>query len=86
VTAVRQGSGVEDHRGVRMAQLRHRSRCAKKTIRNIGVSGKLRFDDLHCDRTLEIQVGGKVNSAHAAFADFAFYPESAGDKLGDIHF
>ena len=32
VSPVRQISGVEDHRGVRMAQLGHRSRFAQKSI------------------------------------------------------
>src|SRR5215213_6860115 len=38
VTAVRQVSRVEDHRGVRMAQLGHSSRFAKEAIRDVGVS------------------------------------------------
>ena len=85
VTAVRQISGVEDHRGVRMAQLRHRSRFAQKSIGDVGIAGKLASDDLDRDRTFEIEVRGKVDSAHAAGPDFAFYSESASDKLGDIH-
>src|SRR6185503_4421701 len=85
VTSVRQVSGVENHRGVRMAQLRHRARFAQETIGHVGVSREFRSDDLDCDRAFEVQVGGKVNSAHAAGPDFAFYSESASDKLGDIH-
>src|SRR5438045_3584016 len=50
VAAVRQVSGVEDHRGVRMAQLGHRSRFAEKTFGNVGISGALTLDDLDCDR------------------------------------
>ena len=33
----------------------------------------------------ESEVGGKVNSSHAAGPDFAFNPESASDELGAIH-
>ena len=68
-----------------MAQLGHRSRFAKETFGDVSVSRKLRFDDLDCDRSFEIQVGGKVNSTHAAGPEFAFYSEPASDKLGDIH-
>src|SRR5829696_3890090 len=78
VTAVRQVSRVEDHRRVRMAQLGHGSRFAKEAIRDVSISGELGFDDFYCDRAFEIQVGSKVNSAHATFADFAFYTKSAG--------
>src|SRR5215213_2869873 len=85
VTAVRQISGVEDHRGVWMAQLRHRSRFAQKAIGDVSVSREFRSDDLDCDGAFEIQMGGKVNSAHAAGPNLAFYSESASDKLGDIH-
>src|SRR4051794_29411776 len=81
VTSVRQVSGVENHRGVRMAQLRHRSRFAQETIGDIGVRRKLGPDDFDCDGAFKIEVRGKVNSAHAAGPDFALYSESASDKL-----
>ena len=85
VTTVRQVSGVEDHRRVRMAQLRHRARFAQETIGDVGITGKFAPDDLDGDRTFETEVRGKVNRSHAAGPDFAFYSESASDKLGDIH-
>src|ERR1044072_4999934 len=85
VSPVGQISGVEDHRGVRMAQLGHRSRFAQESIGNVGVAGEFTSDDLNRDRTLEIEMRGKVNRAHATGSNLAFYSESAGDKLGDIH-
>src|SRR5688572_1716945 len=85
VTAVGQVSGVEDHRSVWMVQLRHRARFAQKTICNVGVAGKFALDDLDCYGPIESEVGGEVNSSHAAGPDFAFNPESSSDKLGDIH-
>src|SRR6185295_1249423 len=84
VSPVRQISGVEDHRGVRMAQLGHRSRFAQESIGDVGVAGEFTSDDLDRDRTLEIEMRGKVNRTHATRSDFALYSESAGDKLGDI--
>src|SRR5215216_6751061 len=53
VTTVRQVSSVEDHRRVRMAQPRHRSRFPEKTIRNVGISSALMLDDLYCDGAFE---------------------------------
>jgi hypothetical protein len=68
-----------------MMQLRHRPRFAQKTIRNVSVARELSLDDLYCDRPVQSEVGGEVNSSHAAGPDFSFYPESASDELGDIH-
>src|SRR5689334_4932725 len=85
VSPIGQISSVEDHRGVRMAQLGHRSRFAQKSIGNVGVAGEFTPDDLDRDRTLEIEMRGKVNSSHATCSNLALYSESAGDKLGDIH-
>jgi hypothetical protein len=68
-----------------MAQLGHRSRFTQKSIGNVGVAGEFTSDYFDRDRTLKIEMGGKVDSAHAPGSDFAFYSESAGDKLGDIH-
>jgi hypothetical protein len=68
-----------------MAQLRHRSRFAQKAIRDVGISRKFRPDDLDCNRAFETKMRGKINRAHAAGPDLAFYSESASDKLGDIH-
>src|SRR5215213_678841 len=85
VTTVRQVSRVEDHRRVCMAQLGHRSGFAEKTIGDVGITGALTLDDLYCDGTFEIEVRGKVNRAHAAGPEFAFYSEPASDELGDIH-
>jgi hypothetical protein len=69
-----------------MAQLRHRSRFAQKSIGYVSVAGKLAFDDFDGYRPFETEVRGKIDSAHAAGPDFAFDPEPSGDKLGDIHF
>src|SRR6201991_4190629 len=85
VTAVRQITGVEDHRGVLMTQLRHRSRFTQKSFRDVGIAGEFALDDLHCYRTFETEMSGEIDSAHAAGPDFAFDPEPARDKLGDIH-
>src|ERR1041384_149530 len=85
VSPVGQISGVEDHRGVRMAQLGHRSRFAKESIGDVSIAGEFTPDDLDRDRTFEIEVRGKVNSSHATGSNLALYSESAGDKLGDIH-
>ena len=85
VTAVRKIARVEDHRRVRVAQLRHRARFAQEAIGDVGVTGKLTFDDLDCYRTFETQMRGEIDSAHATGPDFAFDPKSTGDKLGDIH-
>src|SRR6185437_274375 len=79
VTSVRQGSGVENHRGVRMTQLRHRARFAQETIGDVGVSREFGSDDFYGDGALEVQVRGQVNRAHAAGPYFAFYSESASD-------
>jgi len=68
-----------------MAQLRHRSRFAEEAIGDVGVRRKLGPDDLDCDRAFQIEVRGKVNSAHAAGPDLPLYSEPASDKLGDIH-
>jgi hypothetical protein len=68
-----------------MAQLGHRSRFAQESFGDVGVAREFTPDDLDRDRTFEIEVCGKVNRAHATRPDFALYPESAGDKLGDIH-
>jgi hypothetical protein len=68
-----------------MAQLRHRARFAHEAVSDVGITGKLTSDDLDGDRTFEIEMRGKVNRSHASGPDFAFYSESAGDKLGDIH-
>src|SRR5687768_9217602 len=85
VTAVGKISRVEDHRRVRMMQLRHRARFAQKTIRDVSIAREFTLDDLDCYWTFESQVGGEVNSSHAAPPDLALDPESAGDELGDIH-
>jgi len=85
VTAIGQISRVENHCGVRMAEFGHRPRFAQEAIRDVGVSRELGPDDLDCDGAFEIQMGREVNSAHAAGPDWAFYSESASDKLGDIH-
>jgi hypothetical protein len=68
-----------------MAQLGHRSRFAKKTIGDVGIGRALTLDDLYCDRTFETEVRGKIDRAHTAGPEFAFYSEPASDKLGDIH-
>jgi hypothetical protein len=68
-----------------MSQLRHRSRFAQKTIGNVRITSELASNDLYGNRTLETEVRRKVNGTHAAGPDFTFYPESASDKLGDIH-
>src|ERR1044072_9992414 len=83
--AVRKVSGVENHRGVQMAQLGHRPGFAQEPIGNVSIAGKFTPDDLDRDRTLEIEVRGKVDRTHAPGSDFALYSESPGDKLGDIH-
>src|SRR6202008_514032 len=85
VTPVRQISGVEDHRGVRMAQLGHRSRFAQESIGYVSVAGEFTSDDLDRNRAFEIEMRGKVNRTHATGSNLALYSESAGDKLGDIH-
>jgi hypothetical protein len=85
MTPVRQVPSVEDHRGVRMAEFCHRSRFTQETIGNVCIAGALALDDFDCDGPFEIEVRGKVDSSHAAGSDFTFYPESASDKLGDIH-
>jgi hypothetical protein len=69
-----------------MAQLRHRPRFAQETIGDVCITGELATNDLDGDRTFETEMRGKVNGTHAAGPDFAFYSESASDKLGDIHF
>ena len=76
---------VEDHRGVRVPKLCHRSCFAQKTIGDVGIAGTLALDDFDCDGPFEIEMRGKVDSSHAAGPDFTFYPESASDKSGDIH-
>jgi hypothetical protein len=86
MTPIWQIAGVEDHRGVRMAQLRHGARFEQKPVCNVSVAGKLTADDFHCYRAFEAEVRGKVDSAHAARADLPFNSEPAGDNLGDIHF
>jgi hypothetical protein len=68
-----------------MAQLRHRSSFTQETIGNVCIARELATNDLDGDGSFETKVRGKVNSAHAAGPDFAFYSESAGDELGDIH-
>jgi hypothetical protein len=68
-----------------MAELRHRSRFAQKSFGHVGVAGEFTLDDFDCYRSVETQVSGEVDSAHAAGPDFALDPEPAGDKLGDIH-
>jgi hypothetical protein len=85
MTAVRKISGVEDHRRVRMMKLCHRPRFAQKTISNVGVARELAFDDLYCDRSFKSEMGGEVDSSHAAGPDFSFDPEPSSDELGDIH-
>src|SRR5689334_3905370 len=85
VAAVRKIARVEDHRRVRMTQLRHRARFAQEPVSDVGIAGKLAFDDLDCYRPFETKVRGKINRAHAAGADFTLDSEPAGDKLGDIH-
>jgi len=85
VTAVGQIARVENHRGIRMPQFRHRARFTQEAIGHVGVGRKFRPDDLDCNRAFEIEVRGKVNRSHAAGPDFAFYSESASYKLGDIH-
>src|ERR1700741_48201 len=76
VSPVRQISGVEDHRGVRMAQLGHRSRFAQESFGNVGVAREFTSDDLDRDRTLQIEMRGKVDCTHATGSDLAFYSES----------
>jgi hypothetical protein len=85
VTTVRQTAGVEDHRRMRMSELRHRSRLTQETIGDVGVRRELSFDNLYCDRSLKAEVCGKVNSAHATPSNFTLDPESAGDELRDVH-
>jgi hypothetical protein len=68
-----------------MAQLRHRARFAQEAIGDVGVTGEFASDYFDGNRTFKIEVSGKVNRSHAAGPDFAFYSESASDKLGDIH-
>jgi hypothetical protein len=68
-----------------MAQLRHRSRFAQKTIGDVRITSELASNDLYGNRTFQTEVRSKVNRAHAAGPDFTFYSESASDKLGDIH-
>src|SRR5215211_7424301 len=85
MTAIGQVAGVEDRRRMRMAQLGHRSRFAEKTVGNISIGRELTSDNFDGDWSLESEMGGKVDSSHAAGPDFAFYSESTSDKLGDIH-
>src|ERR1051325_7290097 len=73
VTTVRQISSVEDHRGIRMAKLGHRSRFAKKTIDDVSIGRAFPLDDLYCDWSFESEVRGKVDHSHAAGPEFAFY-------------
>jgi hypothetical protein len=68
-----------------MAQLGHRARFAQESVGDVGITGKFASDDLDGYRTFETEMSGKVNRSHAAGPDFAFYSESASDKLGDIH-
>jgi hypothetical protein len=68
-----------------VAQLRHRSRFAQKTIGDVRITGELASNDLYGNRAFETEVRSKVNRAHATGPDFTLYSESAGDKLGDIH-
>src|SRR5829696_4645367 len=82
MTTIGQISSVEDHRGVGVAKFRHRPRLAKKAVSDVRITRKFAFDDLYCDWPFESEMGGKVNSAHAAGPDFTFYSESASDKLG----
>src|SRR5688500_13761083 len=85
VSSVRQVSGVEDHCRVRMMQLRHCACFAQKTICDVSVACEFALDDLDCYGTFQSEVGGEVNSSHAAGPDFSFNPESASDELRDIH-
>ena len=68
-----------------VTQFRHRARFAQEAIGNVGVTGKLAFDDLDRDGTFETEMRGEIDSAHATGPDLTFNPEPAGDKLGDIH-
>jgi hypothetical protein len=68
-----------------MAQLGHRARFAQESIGDVGIAGKLTPDNLDCDGAFQTKVSGEVDGTHAACPDFALYPESTGDKLGDIH-
>jgi hypothetical protein len=68
-----------------MAELCHRSRFTQKTIGDVGIACALALDDFDCDWPFQTEVRGKVDSSHAAGPEFTFYPESASDKLGDIH-
>jgi hypothetical protein len=68
-----------------MAQLGHRARFAQKPVCDVSIANELTSDDLDRYWSIETKVGGKVNSTHAAGPDFAFDPEPASDKLGDIH-
>jgi hypothetical protein len=67
-------------------QLCHRSRFAQKTIGNFRIARKLTPDDFDGDGSLEIEVRGKVNGAHAAGSNLTFYSESACNDSGNIHF
>jgi hypothetical protein len=68
-----------------MVQLGHRACFAQETIRDVSIACKFAPDDLDSYGTIESEVSGKVNSAHAASPDFSFNPESSSDELGDIH-
>src|SRR6266478_9512612 len=85
VPTVRQASGVENHRCMRVPQPGHGPCLTQEPLGYIRVSRELGFDDLYCDRSFQSELSGAIDSSHASSSDFAFNAEPAGDELGDIH-
>src|SRR5258705_6442796 len=85
VPPIWQITSIEDRRRVRMSELRHRSCFAQKTIRDVAIRGKFRFDDLDSNRSFESEMRSEIDSSHPASADFAFDFEPATDELRHIH-
>jgi hypothetical protein len=85
VPAIWKISSVEDHGGMLMAQSSHRSRLAQETVSYITVACEFASDDLDGNGSIQSEMCGEIDSAHATGPDLAFDPESTGNKLGDIH-
>src|ERR1043165_1136558 len=62
VTAIRKIPRVEDHRRVRVTQLRHCARFTQEAIGNVSIAGELTLDDFYGDGTFETQMRGEIDS------------------------